>query len=105
MGKAISDHSPYLNSIKKPTIIQINYLSVFNTQNILQKQCQLTTMFFKYYLLNPFLLQKIFNVYLVKSGTSKPVSVHSFRHSFVTHLPENNTVLSTIQILVGHANQ
>ena len=50
----------------------------------------------------PLVIRQIISQRLKVSSIKKPITPHSFRRSFATHLHNNGTKLTTIQFLLGH---
>lgn len=54
--------------------------------------------------LTPTGLQRVTKQARLRAGISKPVTTHTMRHCFATHLLEAGTDIKTIQHLLGHRN-
>jgi integrase/recombinase XerD len=95
-GKGMKDRYTILS----PTVLTElrEYWKVFHPQKYLFEGQQVGKPY------SPRSFQKVFSQAAEKAGIRKPVTVHSLRHAFATHLLEQGTDLRYIQNLLGHSS-
>ena len=54
--------------------------------------------------IDPSVIQRTLHEAVLRSGIPKPIGCHTFRYSFVTHLPEVGYDIRTIQELLEHSD-
>ncbi len=86
----------------------IEYVEYYlnDSRSLLLKSQQAETVFLNHHgkKLTRMGLWKIFKKYTVKAGITKPVTPHTIRHSFATHLIEAGADLRAVQEMLGHVN-
>lgn len=83
----------YINIYRKEKRVHLNIQSGFEDTLFLNRRGKQLTRA---------MIFTIIKQLAVKIGLAKSISPHTFRHSFATHLLQNNADLRSIQLMLGH---